>query len=310
MSIREFLTDRRHSPTWRWWMLLGYWSLQLLCIVALHWLPSISTGTEEGTWQHWLGGAIGVIGIAFLGGLPILPALWLAMAREAWWKRPIVALGLMLSLEYAMWVHRTTDRPREYWGDDSLFIWLPFGVASVVLCLLALIGRWRTSNVYDQRESGAPQFALRDMFIATAVVAACVPIGQSIYLSYMRESKQFLDGLEKVIAMMMALVVYTPAALVQGSLSRMLLGTGRPNVASQITLAIGLIWFVVLAVMIATRGSEGEAEELPLFVLGFFSFMLQVKVLGLLLRWLGYRVTSAWRVSSQRPEGTLSSNGG
>ena len=289
------ISARRNSHRWRWGMLLGYWSLQILCVVLLAGLLKILGPFQEESWLHWLAGAFLAVIFGFLASLPITASLWLGLAREVWWKRPLVAVALALSLEYVGWLFRSAETTREYWGDGSLFIWLPFGTSCVVVSLLALTGRWQTSNAFDAENSSvSSQFSLRDMFIVTAIVAACLPIGQIIYLSYVRESQQFLDGLGKLIALMLALILYPPAALVQASILRMLLGTRRPSVAIWIMQAIGLIWFLVLAGMVLYNQGPAEAQGFFLLPLGWLGFVAQAFVLGWLLRWLGYRVDSAW----------------
>jgi hypothetical protein len=233
--------------------------------------------------------------------IPLWPAAIVAFSTATWWRRPALAVLPMIVLDFIAWIARSETLEPEYVGDVTMWYWLPFLAAAAVTGLVALGGRWRTWHDDRLPSAYAPvaQFSLRDLFMATAIVAACIPAMQAMVVSWLRESTKFLDGLSKVLALMAAGFVAPPAALILVSTVRLILAPEAKRRWPVVLLCLGWLTFVVYTA-ISFLGSSDPERYAALQILAFAGGITADAALGgLLLRWLGYRVQpGSWRRAS------------
>lgn len=281
--------------------LLAYWvgNLALLGVTTL----TLQAAGPFHLDDAFVEGAINLL-VAFiygwLGLLPLVAAAWLALARQAWWRRPMVSIGSMLLLEYLTWLLRDEMEPA-YYGDLTLLVWLPFLSAGVVWIAMGVLGRWQTIVVDEEVICNTrPQFALWEMFVWTLLVGALVWPIQNMVVSYQRESTQMFDKLFIAIVWAMSLMLVPPVTLFVACVVRTCMSDTRASLPLRITFGLVTAGFVLwgMGVWLETAAPLEEACLPITFALGVIAHAL---ALGYFLRRLGYRVPSRswWHAASR-----------
>jgi hypothetical protein len=277
----------------RAWLLVGLWLSQLALIPLGAFISYVLSPLDDQEFSLEVL-VVQYILLSWIALLPLWPAAWLALSSQPCLPRLFTAILFMLSLEYTSWPFRLDETRQVHVGDASMFLWLPFLTASMVMCVAALIARWQAVNIRDEPTVSRPrrQFSLRDMFLATAIVAACIPVVLAIVLNWQRESAGFLDKIERYVALMLLLIIVPPAALFMLFTLRLLLVSGWPSRKMIVAWCLSLA--VLMAIFAPGDGANVLINVARAFV-GITACMFANVVLGgLLLRRLGYRVHSRW----------------
>lgn len=242
--------------------------------------------------------------------LVLWPGAFFALGRPTWWRRALVALGMVLSLHAVTRLMGEEGQTPQESGDLAFLVGLPAASAAAIWWFMARLGGWHM--VREEEYVPPPEaipLSLRDLFLTVTLAAFCIAPLHDLFVSWQNESKIQPQNAPRIIAVNAALTLVPLATLAAACIVRVAIGESASSWVIHSCLALlFFVWLGIVVSMLGTvlsllnqqdRYARAAAIGVAVFVSGSLGAVGHACWLGYFLRRLGYRIQSLPRWASR-----------